>query len=90
MIGDIKLIKCPSSVLPIVIDCGVPPSVTNGSVDTSGGTTYKCTAVYTCNVGHVLNGPLTRTCQVSGDWSGSGPTCDSECVQLVMVSVCKL
>ena len=64
------IIKC------TVINCGNLPMITSGAVDTSGGTNYKCTAVYTCNTGYVLNGNITRTCQVDGMWSGSEPTCD--------------
>ena len=50
--------------------------ITNGAVDTSGGTNYKCTAVYTCDTGYILNGNITRTCQGDANWSGSEPTCD--------------
>ena len=60
-----------------VINCGNPPMITDGAVDTSGGTNYKCTAVYTCNTGYVLNGNITRTCQEDTNWSGSEPTCES-------------
>ena len=48
-------------------------------MDTSGGTNYKCTAVYTCDTGYVLNGNITRTCQEDTNWSGSEPTCDGKC-----------
>ena len=51
--------------------------ITDGAVDTSGGTNYKCTAVYTCVTGYVLNGNITRTCQDDTNWGGSEPTCDS-------------
>ena len=50
--------------------------ISNGAVDTSDGTNYKCTAVYTCDTGYVLNGNITRTCQEDANWSGSEPTCD--------------
>ena len=63
-----------------VVNCGNLPMITNGAVDTSGGTNYKCTAVYTCNTGHVLNGNITRTCQEDTNWSGSEPTCDGMCI----------
>ena len=61
-----------------VIQCPGLPNILNGAVDTSGGTNYKCTAVYTCNTGYALNGNITRTCQEDGMWSGSEPTCDGE------------
>ena len=36
------------------------------------------TATYTCNTGYTLNGNNTRTCQASGTWTGSDPTCNRE------------
>ena len=36
------------------------------------------TVNYTCNTGYTLNGNNTRTCQASGAWSGSDPTCDGK------------
>ena len=59
-----------------VVNCGPLSNIPNGAVDTSGGTNYKCTAVYTCDTGYVLNGMVARTCQVDGMWSGNEPTCD--------------
>ena len=59
-----------------VINCGNLPMISNGAVDTSGGTNYKCTAVHTCDTGYILNGNVTRTCQEDANWSGSEPTCD--------------
>ena len=64
-------------IICTVINCGNLPMITNGEVDTSGGTNYKCTAVYTCDTGYVLNGNITRTCQEDANWSGNEPTCDS-------------
>ena len=61
-----------------VIQCPGLPNIPNGAVDTSGGTNYKCTAVYTCDTGYVLNGNITRTCQEDANWSGSEPTCEGE------------
>ena len=60
-----------------VVDCGELTDPTNGAVNTSSGTTFMMTATYTCNTGYNLNGVTTRTCQATGDWSGSDPTCDS-------------
>ena len=58
------------------IQCPGLPTIPNGAVDTSGGTNYKCTAVYTCDTGYILNGNITRTCQEDANWSGIQPTCD--------------
>ena len=60
----------------LVVNCGPLSNIPNGAVDTSGGTNYKCTAVYTCDTGYVLNGNIKRTCQEDANWSGSEPTCD--------------
>ena len=59
-----------------VINCGNLENVGNGAVDTSGGTNYKCAAVYTCNIGYIIIGNIARLCQENATWSGSEPTCD--------------
>ena len=61
------------------ITCGQPDAPLNGSVDVSGGTFYKCVAVYSCDEGFVLTGAQVRTCTTSG-WSGTTPNCSGECV----------
>ena len=35
-------------------------------------------ASYTCNVGYILIGATSRTCQLDERWSGAAPTCDGE------------
>ena len=60
------------------VDCG-SLTVPNGKVSTSSGTTFMNTATYTCDDGYTLNGTSTRTCQASGTWSLTAPTCDREC-----------
>ncbi len=37
------------------------------------------TATYTCDDGYTLNRASDRTCQASGNWSLTAPTCDREC-----------
>lgn len=39
------------------------------------GTNYLAKASYSCDTGYVLYGVSTRTCQASGDWSYSEPSC---------------
>jgi len=56
------------------LSCGAL-SVTNGSVATPGGDTSGATATYTCAAGYALTGSAIRTCQPSGVWSGTAPTC---------------
>ena len=68
-------IGCPHTP---VITCGSPPTLTDGSVDTSSGTTYQSVAVYQCNEGYTLQGQAIIACQEDGTWSGTTPTCACE------------
>ena len=56
------------------MNCGTLPNPANGQVNTTG-TTFGQTATYSCNTGYNLVGDSTRTCQATGVWSGSAPTC---------------
>ena len=56
------------------MDCGALPNPVSGKVSTTGNT-FGQTAAYTCNAGYSLIGANTRTCQATGEWSGSAPTC---------------
>ena len=38
-------------------------------------TRYNSVAYYSCTTGYRLVGSITRTCQISGLWSGSQPSC---------------
>ena len=57
------------------MDCGSLTGPANGQVDLTSGTTFGQTATYSCNTGYNLVGDSTRTCQATGVWSGSAPTC---------------
>ena len=57
------------------MDCGSLTDPANGSVNHTAGTGLGQTATYSCNTGHNLVGDSTRTCQATGNWSGSVPTC---------------
>ena len=57
------------------VDCGSLTDPANGSVTHTSGTTFGQTATYSCNTGYNLVGDSTRTCQATGNWSGSAPTC---------------
>ena len=61
------------------VDCGAPPTVTNGS-RTFTSTTFPSTASYSCNSGYTRAGSATLTCGATGSW-GTAPTCDdtNEC-----------
>ena len=59
------------------VDCRSLPDPANGQVDHTAGTSLGQTAIYSCNTGYNLVGDSTRTCQATGNWSGSAPTCQS-------------
>ena len=67
------------------MDCGTLPDPANGRVSHTTGTTFGETATYSCNLGYNLVGDRTRTCQVTGVWSGSAPTC--QCTLLLNMYV---
>jgi hypothetical protein len=56
------------------VDCHAPPALVNGLVS-APLTTFGAVATYGCNLGYSLTGLATRTCQASGTWSGTPPTC---------------
>ena len=59
------------------MNCGPPPTITNGSPGPpTPDTTLGGMVTYTCNTG-VLVGGATVTCEASGDWSTT-PTCLGE------------
>ena len=62
-------------LLSTVVDCGALTDPANGQVSHPDGTTFGETATYSCNPDYNLVGDSTRTCEATGDWSGSEPTC---------------
>ena len=64
-----------------VVDCGNLTDPANGEVNHTSGTTFGQTATYSCNTGYNLTGDSTRTCQATGEWSGSAPTCQGTLVK---------
>ena len=56
------------------IVCADLPDPVNGSVVTIGNISDR--AIYTCDNGYELFGTNNVTCQPSGNWSGSPPTCE--------------
>ena len=57
------------------VDCGTLTDPVNGSVNHTAGTIFEQTANYSCSTGYGLVGDSTRTCQATGVWSRSAPTC---------------
>ena len=62
-------------VVLFTLDCGGLFNPTNGAVAAPSATTEGQNATYTCNSGYVMFGSETRTCEASGSWNGTAPTC---------------
>ena len=58
-----------------IVDCGTLTDPANGRVTYTSGTTFGNTTTYSCNTGYNLVGDSIRTCQATGNWSGSAPAC---------------
>ena len=59
----------------IAVNCSTLNNPANGQVSHTAGTTFGQTATYSCDTGYNLVGDSTRTCQATGVWSESEPTC---------------
>ena len=62
-------------LLLTAVNCGTLDNPANGQVNHNAGTTFGQTATYHCNTGYNLIGDSSRTCQSTGVWCGSEPTC---------------
>ena len=71
------------------MDCGNLTDPTNGQVTHTSGTTFGQTATYSCNTGYKLVENNTRTCQTTGVWSGSAPTCQGVLLKVLFTCVYK-
>ena len=63
-------------LLSTSVDCGNLTNPANGQVNQTAGTTFGQTTTYSCNTGYNQMGDNTRTCQATGEWSGSKLTCE--------------
>lgn len=60
------------------MDCGDLENPENGAVSLAG-TTILSVATYSCDFGFFfVGGDQVRTCQTTGTWSGTEPTCLGE------------
>ena len=66
-----------------VVDCGALTSLSYGEVSVNE-TTFRASAVYTCNSGFLLQGNRSRTCQADGNWSSSEPQCKGKELPMVL------
>ena len=76
-VQEMLLVHNNDCIQRIVVDCGSPPTIPNGSPGTPTSTTFGGRVSYTCkNRYHVL-GLATVTCEASRNWS-TRPTCLGE------------
>ena len=63
----------------LLVSCQTLDSPSNGTVSCSlgddGVPSYEDSCSFTCDIGYVLTGSDTRTCQSNGSWSGSDVVC---------------
>ena len=57
------------------IACPLLDSPSDGNISIST-TIPGSTVSYTCELGYILAGPMTRTCLENGTWTGSDPMCN--------------
>ena len=65
----------------VVVDCGQPDAADENGRLHVGPTTYLSTALYTCNMGYLLDlteGAANIVCQSNGVWSDTAPGCTSK------------
>ena len=64
-------------------DCGPPPPVTNGSINSYTSTVEGAVITYQCNEGLCPSGLLTAVCQPDGRWrpNPADTTCRSTATQ---------
>ena len=62
------------------VDCGDPGAPPTNGQRTFSSTTYNSVVTYTCDTGYTVQGANSRTCQATGQWSGSVPQCDRKLV----------
>lgn len=64
----------PLTIQCIPVRCGDPPAIKNGY---ASGSNYSFGAIvaYSCHTGYYIKGQKKRTCEATGTWSGTLPTC---------------
>lgn len=68
------------------VDCGPPPEVSNGIVDTvNRSSTFASQAWYSCDDDFQMNGNPIRICQEDGTWSGKVPECSRKFICYIYI-----
>ena len=62
-----------------VVDCGSPPSISDGTSGTPSSTTFRGIVTYSCNNGYILSGSATISCLAGGSWDTT-PECTSKII----------
>lgn len=57
------------------ITCATLGNPEFGIVTHANPPTYKVVAIYSCDDDRLINGSRMRTCNITGQWTGSDPTC---------------
>ena len=70
------------------MDCGNLTDPANGQVALTAGTTFGENATYSCDTGYNLVGDSTLSCQATGEWSGSAPTCQGILLSNIIYHIC--
>ena len=61
------------------VECPAISDSSNDHMSVSVNSTYvDSTATYTCSSGYEIVGSATRTCEATGTWGGSQPSCSGE------------
>ena len=68
---------CDLYVFSVVVHCSDLEELPNGHI-TGNGTSYQSTALYECNEGYLLIGTALVSCQATGQWTSTIPTCASK------------
>ena len=74
-LSNVHLVFLLFSLSLSVVDCGDPGTPANG-VKLGSAITYKSIVSYACETGYAMRGGSQRTCQASGEWTGSLPLCE--------------
>ena len=66
-------------IMAVIVQCMNLTQLNNGMMNCSLGDdrvpSYADTCNFTCNTGYELTGSDSRTCQSTGNWSGSETNC---------------
>ena len=65
-------------LIVVLVDCGAPEVLDDGSSVEYSGTGQGSIATYSCKVGYEMSGEDTRRCLANSTWDGAAPHCLSK------------